>query len=131
MIKKLGIEDYPKIQALWESAGLSWRAEGRDHPDRIRRQIESQSIFLLGEVEKEELRGVVLVSHDSRKGWLNRLAVHPHYRNQQIAQQLIKAAEDLLYNENGIEVFCTLIFDDNVASTSLFEKVGYESWSEV
>ncbi len=131
MIKEMGVEDYPKILALWEAAGLSWRPEGRDHLDRIREQIESKNTFFLGEIENGELIGVVLITHDTRKGWLNRLAVLPQYRNRGIAQQLIKEAEDRLYQVNGIEVFCTLIFDDNEASVSLFEKVGYESWTGI
>lgn len=131
MIKELSIKDYPEIQDLWDKAGLSWRPEGRDHPDRIKDQIERKNTFFLGEIENGELRGVVLVTHDTRKGWINRLAVLPQYRNRGIAQQLILAAENRLYEVDGIEVFCTLIFDDNDISISLFEKVGYEFWSGV
>ncbi|MHA2246248.1 MAG: GNAT family N-acetyltransferase [Candidatus Hodarchaeales archaeon] len=131
MIKELGIEDYPKIQALWKVAGLSWRPEGRDNIDRIREQIKSKNVFFLGKIENGELIGVILITHDTRKGWINRLAVLPQYRNRGVAQQLIKEAEDRLYQVNGIEVISTLIFDDNEASTSLFEKVGYESWTGI
>lgn len=131
MIKELGIEDYPKIKALWEIAGLPSKPAGRDHPDRIKDQIESKNTFLLGKVENQELIGVVLVTHDTRKGWINRLAVLPHCRGRGIAQELIKEAEDRLFHVNGIEVFCTLIFNHNSESISLFEKVGYEFWNGV
>ncbi len=131
MIKELRIEDYPKIKALWKIAGLPTKSEGRDHPDRIKDQIESKNAFLLGEIDNEELIGVVFVTHDTRKGWINRLAVLPQYHGRGIAQQLIKEAEDRLFQVNGIEVFCTLIFSDNSESISLFEKVGYEFWNDV
>ena len=131
MIKELGIEDYPKIKALWEIAGLPMKPDGRDRPDRIKDQIESTNTFLLGKVEKGKLIGVVLVTHDTRKGWINRLAVLPQYRGRGIAQQLIKEAEDRLFQDYSIEVFCTLIFSDNSESTSLFEKIGYEFWNGV
>ncbi len=131
MIKELGVEDYPKIKALWKIAGLPSKPEGRDHPDRIKDQFKSKNTFFIGEIENEELIGVVLVTHDTRKGWINRLAVLPQYQGRGIAQQLIKEAEDRLFQDNSIEVFCTLIFSDNSESTSLFEKVGYEFWNNV
>ncbi len=131
MIKKLKIEDYPKIQALWEVAGLSWRPEGRDHLGRIRIQMEKENIFILGEIEDDDLLGVIMVSHDGRKGWINRLAVHPKHRYKGIAQKLLQVAEDRLFQTEGIEVISALIFDDNKPSLSLFEKVGYDSWDNV
>ena len=130
MIKKLTIEDYPKIQALWEAAGLDWKHEGRDHPDRVGKQLTSDNVFFLGEVIDEILVSIVLVTHDYRKGWINRLAVHPQYQNEGLALSLIKAAEDKLETE-GIEVICALIFEENKPSSSFFEKAGYESWDEV
>ncbi|MFW9906329.1 MAG: GNAT family N-acetyltransferase [Candidatus Thorarchaeota archaeon] len=131
MIKELGIEDYPMIQALWEVAGLPWKPEGRDHPDRISTQLQSRNIFFLGEVEENDLLGVIMVSHDGRKGWINRLAVHPKHRHKGIAQNLLKVAEEHLFQTKGIEVYSALIFNDNKPSLSLFEKVGFESWVNI
>ncbi|MFX0208262.1 MAG: GNAT family N-acetyltransferase [Candidatus Hodarchaeota archaeon] len=131
MIKKLDIEDYPKIQELWELAGLSWRPDGRDHPERILVQMEKKNIFFLGAVKDNDLLGVIMVSHDGRKGWINRLAVHPKHRHKGIAQKLLKAAENQLLQAEGIEVCSALIFDDNKSSLSLFEKAGYEAWINV
>ncbi|MFX0209845.1 MAG: GNAT family N-acetyltransferase [Candidatus Hodarchaeota archaeon] len=131
MIKELQLKDYPKIQALWKAAGLSWRPVGRDHPDRIKKQLEKKSIFFLGEMNNDDLQGVVMVTHDGRKGWINRLAVHPEHRQRGIAQKLLEAAESRLFRTESIEVISALIFDTNKPSLSLFEKNGYESWSNV
>ncbi|UCG00865.1 MAG: GNAT family N-acetyltransferase [Candidatus Heimdallarchaeota archaeon] len=131
MIKELGFKDYPKIQALWEMVGLSCRPDGRDHPDRIRLQIKRKNIFFLGKLYEDDLLGVIMVSHDGRKGWINRLAVHPDHRQKGIAQELLEVAENQLFQNEGIEVCSALIFDDNNASISLFEKVGYELWDDV
>lgn len=131
VIKKLDIEDYPKIQELWELSGLSWRPDGRDHPEKIALQMERKNIFFMGAVKDNDLLGVIMVSHDGRKGWINRLAVHPDHRHKGIAQKLLEAAEDQLLKTEGIEVCSALIFDDNKPSLSLFEKVGYESWINV
>jgi membrane complex biogenesis BtpA family protein len=121
-----------KIQALWKAVGLSWKPEGRDHPSRIVTQMERKNVFFLGEVDDDDdLIGVIMVSHDGRKGWINRLAVHPEHHHKGIAQKLLEIAEDQLFRIEGIEVCSALIFDDNKPSLSLFEKVGYESWGSV
>jgi ribosomal protein S18 acetylase RimI-like enzyme len=131
VIRKLDIEYYPKIQELWKLAGLSWRPDGRDRPERISIQMENKQIFFLGMVKDDNLLGVILVSHDGRKGWINRLAVHPEHRHKGIAQKLLEVAEDHLLQTEGIEVCSALIFDENKPSLSLFEKAGYESWTNV
>lgn len=131
MIKELRFEDYPKIQALWEAARLSWRPVGRDHPDQVEKQIEKKNVFFLGEMKNDDLQGVIMVTHDSRKGWINRLAVHPEHRQKGIAQKLLEAAESRLFQTEGIEVISALIFEDNKPSISLFEKTGYEVWPNI
>lgn len=131
MIKKLNIKDYPKIQELWELSGLSWRPDGRDHPEKIALQIERKNIFFLGAVKGNDLFGVIMVSHDGRKGWINRLAVHPDHRHKGIAQKLLEVAEDQLLQTEGIEICSALIFDDNKPSLSLFKQAGYECWENV
>jgi len=131
VIKELRFEDYPKIQALWEAAGLSWRPVGRDHPDQVEKQIEKKNVFFLGEMKNDDLQGVIMVTHDSRKGWINRLAVHPEHRQKGIAQKLLEAAESRLFQTEGIEVISALIFEDNKPSISLFEKTGYEFWPNI
>lgn len=131
MIKELGFEDYSKIQALWEAAGLSWRSVGRDHPDQIKKQLEKKNVFFLGEIKNDDLQGVIMVTHDGRKGWINRLAVHPEYRQKGIAQKLLEVAESRLFQIEGIEVISALIFEDNKPSLSLFEKTGYEVWPNI
>ncbi|MFX1285520.1 MAG: GNAT family N-acetyltransferase [Promethearchaeota archaeon] len=131
VIKELGFEHYTKIQALWEEAGLSWRSVGRDHPDQIKKQLEKKNVFFLGEMKNDDLLGVVMVTHDGRKGWINRLAVHPKHRHRGIAQKLLEEAENRLFQTEGIEVISALIFEDNIPSLSLFERTGYEVWSNI
>jgi len=69
--------------------------------------------------------GVVLGTHDGRKGWINRLAVHPDYRRTHIASRLVRTCEHGL-GEQGIQIFAALIEPDNAASKAVFRSLGYE-----
>ncbi len=71
--------------------------------------------------------GVVLGTHDGRKGWMNRLAVDTEFRRKNIAKKLVSEAEKW-FEENGLEVFTCIIERKNTASVKLFQKLGYEEW---
>jgi ribosomal protein S18 acetylase RimI-like enzyme len=80
--------------------------------------------FFLGAFEDSQLIGLVVVSCDLRKGWLNRLAVDPDNRRRGVAKSLIAEAERVPRNR-GIKVFCALIEAYNTASKELFKRCGY------
>jgi ribosomal protein S18 acetylase RimI-like enzyme len=120
----LGAADYPRIMALWQRAGLSIRPQGRDSREAFAEQLAGGIQIVLGLQEAGDLVGVIVVTHDSRKGWLNRLAIDPRYRRQGLGLQLIRAAEDHLQGR-GIQVIAALIEDNNDASRALFAKAGY------
>jgi N-acetylglutamate synthase len=70
------------------------------------------------------LVGAVVVTHDSRKGWINRLAVDPAYRRQGYGTRLIEASEVWL-EEQRMLVTAALVMSGNAASLALFQKAGY------
>ena len=124
-IRRLGLDDYDELLALWQRTGLhSLKPRGRDSRTNLARQLASGVQTILGLEMDGQLVGAVVVTHDSRKGWINRLAVDPGYRRQGYAAQLIAAAEDTLH-EQGIHVIAALVESDNPASLALFRKVGY------
>jgi GNAT superfamily N-acetyltransferase len=100
------------------------KLKGRDRPESLRKQLASRSVFILGDVKGGILRGVIVVSNDGRKGWMNRLAVLPKFRDQGIATGLIKEAEKRL-RRMGIEIFAAHIDEGNKPTHQLFEKLGY------
>ncbi len=129
-VRRLTAADYDAVIALWLRAGLtSIRPDGRDNREAFARQL-AQGQIVLGLEESGKLIGCVVATHDTRKGWINRLAVDPDYRRQGHGARLLRAAEDAL-REQDMTVLAALIEDWNDASLALFEKEGYRVDREV
>jgi ribosomal protein S18 acetylase RimI-like enzyme len=123
-LRRLTIDDHAAILALWQRAGLhSIRPEGRDSRSEFAWQLEHGQLAI-GLEEGDQLIGVVLVTHDTRKGWINRLAIDPDYRRKGYGEQLTHAAEEAL-REGGMKVIAAFIEEGNEPSLALFEKLGY------
>lgn len=124
-IRRLGLDDYDELLALWQRAGLhSLKPQGRDSRAGLTRQLASTVQTILGLEVDGQLVGAVVATHDSRKGWINRLVVNPDHRRRGYAARLIAAAEETL-REQDIHVIAALVESDNPASLALFQKVGY------
>ena len=123
-IRRLTINDYEEIVDLWSRAELPFKPKGRDSREAMTVQMKANPDFFLGTFEDSNLVGVVVLSCDVRKGWINRLAVDPDYRHRGIAKALIAESERTL-RKRGIRIFCVLIEDYNAISKKLFEECGY------
>ena len=123
-IRRLTIKDYKEMVKLWITAKLPFKPKGRDHRETIAVEMKANPDFFLGAFENNHLVGVVIMSCDVRKGWINRLAVDPDHRHRGIAKALIAESERTL-RKHGIKIFCTLIEDYNATSKKLFKECGY------
>jgi ribosomal protein S18 acetylase RimI-like enzyme len=124
IIRSFFIEDYDAVTALWIEAGIHYRPRGRESRPSMAKELKSgQAIFLVA-VADETIAGVVLGTHDARKGWINRLAVAKEFRRQKVASKLVAAVENSLH-ELGIEVIACLIEPENSISKTFFSKIGY------
>lgn len=123
-IRRLTIRDYEEIIKLWSRAKLPYKPKGRDSKEAIAVQMKTNPDFFLGAYEGNTLVGVVIISCDLRKGWINRLAVDPRYQRKGIAKALVDEAEKVL-RKKGIAIFCALVEDNNTASKEFFKKCGY------
>ncbi|HPR17814.1 MAG TPA: GNAT family N-acetyltransferase [Candidatus Cloacimonadota bacterium] len=123
-------QDYDSLIELWQAAGLPYRPQGRDSREKLLTELQNpQERFILAYAENR-LAGTILVSHDGRKGWLNRLAVHPDFRHQGLAARLIEQAEQFLA-QAGITVYACLIEDWNEPSMQLFSRQGYTRHDDI
>jgi ribosomal protein S18 acetylase RimI-like enzyme len=129
-LRRLTIDDYEAMLALWQRAGLSTiKPTGRDSRSEFEKQFAGGQIAI-GLEEDDQLIGVVIVTNDTRKGWINRLAIDPAYRRKGYGEQLVHAAEEALH-EAGLHMTAAFIEDSNSASLGLFEKLGYVAHPQV
>jgi ribosomal protein S18 acetylase RimI-like enzyme len=124
-VRPLRRSDYRAMIALFQIAGMNPRTRGRDSTRCFSEQLRRNRDSYLGAFDGDRLVGVVLGTHDTRKAWINRLAVHPDYRRRSIAARLVRACERVL-RERGLKMFAALIEPENRASEALFRSLGYE-----
>jgi N-acetylglutamate synthase len=123
-LRRLTIDDYEAMLTLWQRAGLhTIKPTGRDSRSEFEKQFAGGQIAI-GLEEAGQLIGVVIVTNDTRKGWINRLAIDPDQRRKGYGEQLVHAAEEVLH-EAGLHMTAAFIEDSNAASLGLFEKLGY------
>lgn len=127
-IRPIDSADYPAVRELWLASGLGDRLHGRlgvrDSEAEFVKQLEHfPRTYLLAE-DDGRVVGVVLGTHDQRKGWINRLAVHPDCRRWGIGRKLVEACEQALFAE-GLGIVSALVEKDNSASAELFADAGY------
>lgn len=125
-IRSATAKDYPHILAVWNAIGLGISADGRDGSESFERQLAQFRDLYLVATDADRIIGVVLGTHDLRKGWINRLAVLPEYRRMGLASRLVQAC-DAAIRGLGIEIVTVLVEPANTASAALFEKLGYRA----
>ncbi len=129
-IRDLRPEDLEAVMRLWTDAGLPFRPQGRDRPDRVAAELEGgKAAFLVAEADGK-LVGTVLGTHDGRKGWINRLAVAPVYRRRGVAALLVREVEARLA-ALGLEITAALIETPNQGSLAFFRAIGYSHDAEI
>jgi GNAT superfamily N-acetyltransferase len=129
-LRRLAADDHAALLELWLLAGLPCKPEGRDSPADFVRQLGVPQIAFLGLFEGERMVGSALATHDGRKGWVNRVAVHPDFRRLGLGRRLIAASEQWL-GEQGIGIFACLIEGWNETSRELVRAAGYQPFEGV
>jgi ribosomal protein S18 acetylase RimI-like enzyme len=129
-LRRLTIDDYDAVIALWQRSGLQTvKLTGRDSRSEFEKQLQHGQI-VIGLEDGDKLIGVVVATNDTRKGWINRIAIDPEYRRRGYGEELVHAAEAAL-SELGLKIMAALIEDYNKASLALFNKLGYGPHPEV
>jgi predicted N-acetyltransferase YhbS len=117
-------DDYDAIVEVWRRSGMDVRLSGREGRSAYRLQLARFADSYLVAVDGAAVIGVVLGTHDHRKGWSNRLAVHPAYQRRGVAAALVGACESAL-RRHGLGIVAALVEPDRRTSASLFRSLGY------
>ncbi len=131
VIRRFELGDYQAVMDLWHLTGIPLKPRGRDAKEKIAAELKNNPHTLFLVVNKDgKLIGTVLATQDGRKGWINRLAVHPEWQRRGIATKLLKEAENHLHGL-GIEIVTCLIEDYNRSSMEFFQHAGYIKHEDV
>ena len=129
-IARLQLEDYEEMIALWRRAGLRNRVALRDSRSAFARQLRLNKGLYLGAYDGKRLVGTILGTQDTRKGWINRLAVDPAHQRRGVGTRLLRACEKALARK-GVKVISAFVNDGNAPSMNLFRMGGYEPVRDV
>jgi len=126
--------DYEAMVALWKAAGLTYRARGRDSLESIESQIKRPTAIYLKAVVRENgqdrIVGVVLGSHDGRRGWINRLAVMPGFQKRGVGGMLVEELERRLA-KLGLLLVAVQVDRGNIRSLRFFKGLGYRLHDDI
>lgn len=129
-IRPMTTEDYDAVVKIWQTAEIDFCSVGRESRQAIEKQIAEFPTLTLVAQDNGDIVGVVLGTHDHRKGWINRLAVSPEYRRRGVAAVLLSRVETE-FKALGIEVYAALVKAENDASAAFFERRGYSTMENV
>ena len=123
-IRRLSIADYEDILQLWAMAGLPHKPKGRDSKPSMAAEMNLPQCRYFGLFVDDEMLGVAIANYDGRRGWVNRVAIHPDYRGKRLAGLLIQECEKFLESQGAV-VMCALINEMNTPSMATFERAGF------
>ncbi len=122
--------DLAPMLESWQDAELDYRPRGRDTLENLRAERQRIPDLFWGVFDKQKIVGSIIGTSDGRRGWINRLAVHPDYRRKNIAQALVAVCEKAL-QARGIKIIAGLVLGKNKASIKMLESCGYKLYHGV
>jgi putative acetyltransferase len=123
MISEFTMTHYNAALNLWrETSGIG--VSRSDEPDSLAFYLARNPGTSFVAVANGALVGTILGGHDGRRGYIHHLAVHPDYRRQGIATQLVTKALASL-EEIGIQKCLLFIKVENEAGRAFWQSSGW------
>ena len=128
--RKFQLTDYEQVIQLWKKSKLPYKPNGRDNKISIKKEMKNcKNLFFVAE-HQGQIIGSIFGTHDGRKGWINRLAVHPKTQRQGIGNHLVSLVEQQL-STLGVEIIAGLIETWNQESIQFFRQIGYTEHKDI
>ena len=124
MIRRMTIEDYDGVKALWMSIkGFAIRSldDSREGVARFLTRNPDTSVVA---VEDGKVVGSILCGHDGRRGCLYHVCVDEGYRRQGIGKAMVVHAMEELKKEQVNKV-CLIAFTRNDIGNAFWNTIGW------
>ena len=124
MIRRMTIEDYDGVKALWLSIkGFAIRSldDSREGVARFLMRNPDTSVVA---VEDGKVVGSILCGHDGRRGCLYHVCVDEGYRRQGIGKAMVVHAMEELKKEQVNKV-CLIAFTRNDIGNAFWNTIGW------
>ncbi len=117
-------EDWPRVLALWQSAGAGIHLGRSDSPEEILKKWKHDpDLFLLAESESEII-GAVMGGYDGRRGIVYHLAVAPGRRRRGIGRALMGELERRMAARGCVKSYL-LATPDNLEAVAFYRRLGW------
>ena len=123
-IRRMTIDDYEKVYALWLSCAGMGLNDLDDSKEGIAKYLERNPDTCFVAEENEEIIGVILAGNDGRRGYIYHTAVHPSHRNQLIGRSLVESVLNA-FRSIGIHKAALVVFERNESGNAFWEKMGF------
>ncbi len=129
-IRTMTIQDYDGVYGLWLACSGMGLNDLDDSKGGITRFLVRNPDTCFVAEEDGKIIGTILTGNDGRRGYIYHAAVHPEYRRQGIATQLVETAMAALY-KIGITKVALVVFDQNTGGNAFWEKIGFASRTDL
>ena len=124
-IRKMKLEDYSEVYALWMSCKGMGLNDLDDSREGIARFLERNPDTNFVAVDAQgRIAGVILAGNDGRRGYIYHTAVRPDCRRQGTARLLVEKAVAAL-EECGIHKAALVVFARNEDGNRFWEAMGF------
>lgn len=123
-IRKLSINDYEEIYALWISTPGMGLNDIDDSKAGIEKYLKRNPDTCFVAAESEKIVGVILSGHDGRRGYIHHTSVSIAHRGKGVGSALVDAAVKALQAE-GIQKVALVVFKKNEIGNTFWEHQGF------
>ena len=123
-IRKMTIQDYEKVYALWMSCKNMGFNDVDDSKEGIARFLERNPNTSFVAMEDEKLLGIILGGHDGRRGYIYHASVAENHRKKGVGSVLVKTCLKA-FKQEKISKVALLVFKYNEAGNAFWEKQGF------
>lgn len=124
LIRKITIEDYDDMYALWLSCKGMGLNDVDDSREGISRFLDRNPDTCFAAVDNDSLLGIILAGNDGRRGFIYHTAVASDCRGRGIGTALVNAALEAL-KSLGITKTALVVFKRNELGNAFWEKQGF------